>query len=133
MRNSKLSIILNVIIISFVVSIWGCSAKRTYPGPRLPSNQIAILECGEDVAFFTLDGRSPSHETSFNKDEYEILPGKHTIGVRFFHTVGAGRYRTSQFDSNDTLLQLDAIAGAHYIVKFFGGLLPGRFVIERVR
>jgi len=57
----------------------GCGATQFYPGPRLPSGEVALLELG-DLTVYAIDGQPPPKGSRF-----EILPGEHTL--RATHNV----------------------------------------------
>jgi hypothetical protein len=51
----------------------GCGAVKLYPGPRLPRDQVAVLEIG-NVILYSVDGK-PVDTTG----KVEILPGVHDL------------------------------------------------------
>ncbi len=54
----------------------GC-ATATYPGPRRPSDQVAIIE-GRDLYILWIDGM----DVRGRRQRFEVLPGDHQLVVR---------------------------------------------------
>jgi hypothetical protein len=59
-----------------VALVSGC-ATVTYPGPRRPSNQVAIIEA-RDVVVDWIDGI----DVRGKRQRFEVLPGDHQLVVR---------------------------------------------------
>ena len=64
-------------VLAAIVLQGGACAMVTYPGPRLPSDQVAIVE-SRDVAIDELDGL----DVRGKGPTFEVLPGNHTLVVR---------------------------------------------------
>jgi hypothetical protein len=75
------------IIVAIVVQGSAC-VTVTYPGPRRPSDTVAIIE-SRDVAIDAIDGVNLRAEGP----RFEVLPGNHTLLV---HLLALRRYPVSQ-------------------------------------
>jgi hypothetical protein len=51
----------------------GCGAVKMYPGPRLPKDQVAVIEIG-NVLLYSIDGNPVD-----TLGKVEILPGVHDL------------------------------------------------------
>jgi hypothetical protein len=94
----------------------GCTTTVAYPGPRRPAKEVAVLENSE-TAIDVLDGQPFEHLHSQTGARYEVLPGRHAIGVSLFIssvTPGIG----ADIEKSDTMASgcLDAQAGHTYII-----------------
>lgn len=60
-----------------IVGLWlvGCGAIQTYPGPALPSDQVAVLEIG-NVVLYALDGEPVNLG---HQRKLQMLPGEHLL------------------------------------------------------
>ncbi len=97
---------------------------RTYQGPELPSNAIAILGANPNITICSIDGISlgragePSigifSDPFHDKRQIQILPGPHAIGVVF------KAYRAMAIIQSNGLstIQINAIAGHAYYITY---------------
>ena len=109
-RNKVMKIrgVVIIIISSFILLLSGCATYQTYSGPARPGSDIALLKVMGERGWYveTIDGESgdwSSFPYSIPKWA-EILPGDHTVVVRF----------GSRQSSNLQTLTLSAKSGHRY-------------------
>jgi len=91
-----------------------------YPGPRRPGPEVAVLESSE-TSLDMLDGLELHHLTSQDGALYEILPGRHALGVSLFIvTIDPGGPGDVEKSANVAILCFDAQAGHTYVVGHVG-------------
>jgi hypothetical protein len=90
-----------------------------YPGPRRPASEVAVLENAE-TALEMLDGLELRHAHSQDGVRYEVLPGRHALGVSLYVVAvdpGGGDIERS---ANVAILCFDAEPGHSYFVGHVG-------------
>jgi hypothetical protein len=94
-----------------VISLLGCATTRMYPGPSLPPDQVAFIQCLEPgVIFIAIDGQKNNDVNSFIAYRpLEILPGEHTIALLY----GAEGKQSAR----PATVTFTAKAGARYLIK----------------
>jgi hypothetical protein len=98
----------------------GCATTVMYPGPRRPAHEIAVLT-NEDTAIDVLDGQELFHVHSQNAARYEVLPGRHLLGISVFDVkVYPGGYGDIERSPNTIFVCLDAEAGHTYVIGYEG-------------
>ena len=85
----------------------GCTSVM-YPGPRRAAHEVAVLVSSE-TAVDLLDGTRFHHIHRQDGARYEVLPGRHQIGISLFIvTVIPGAYAEVERSPNEIIVCLDA-------------------------
>jgi hypothetical protein len=99
---------------------WTQAPSVMYPGPRRSAPEVAVLENAE-TSLDLLDGVELHHVRSQDGARYEVLPGRHALGVSLFIvTVDPGGPGAVERSANVALLCLDAQAGHTYVIGHEG-------------
>jgi len=103
----------------------GCNAKvlgkfggtdKAYPGAERPAAEIAIFQCGFNLAVLAIDeNRSLTGETG--GCSYSLLPGRHTFRVSIRKSDAAVAGKWVQLD--DQVVEYDLVAGKTYSLHAF--------------
>jgi hypothetical protein len=103
-----------------VTAAVGCTTTVMYPGPRRPAQEVAVLT-NDDTAIDVLDGQEFMHLHSQNNARYEVLPGRHRLGVSVFAvSANPGGYGDIERSPTTIFVCLDAEAGHTYVVGYEG-------------
>ena len=107
------------------VLMLGC-ATVLYDGPRRPSREAVIIETNR-TGLLALDGkRVGDGRPGGRDDEFEILPGRHKLGVALFRSERRN-IGTMMYFKNPVNICLDAQPGRHYVIlpaKVQNGWMP---------
>lgn len=124
---SKFLTVLRICYYLFVFLIMsGCSGPhvhKLYPNSGfvdLPEKQIAILLIAPPIQIDIVDFRNiPSKKGIYSGDShrFELLPGQHTIFVRYWEPTTRGE----RYSNNSIKLTFTALAGHKYRVKHSSG------------
>jgi hypothetical protein len=111
---------LKIFSLAALVSAIGCMTTVMYPGPRRSADEVAVLT-NDDTAIDVLDGQAFRHVHSQNAARYEVLPGRHVLGISIFAvTVNPGGYGDIERSPNTIFVCLDAQAGHTYVIGYEG-------------
>jgi hypothetical protein len=116
-----LSVVIRIATLVPIVVQGSACTTVTYPGPRLPADQVAVVE-GREVAIDAIDGL----EVRGRGTTFEVRPGNHRLLVRLTETTripGAAIAVTRFRYSEATPLCLSAQAKHVYIVENKAGAL----------
>ena len=102
----------------------GCSAKyiQVYDGPKLGTNQVAILKCAPLLNISAVDGNTEYRTYSggglwYRNCDIHFLPGEHTVTFNYFLSYSTGySYHTSS--STPVTLGFNAKAGRIYKIFY---------------
>ncbi|MEE8104309.1 MAG: hypothetical protein V3T86_02105 [Planctomycetota bacterium] len=75
-----------ILLFAFLFLCPACGARRLYPGPERPREEVVRLRPGTGsmdhrLSILEVDGR----EIAIDAGELEVLPGRHTVLVRLTH------------------------------------------------
>jgi hypothetical protein len=98
----------------------GCATTTlTYPGPPRPASEVAVFENSE-TSLDMLDGQTFTHIRSQNGERYDVLPGRHSLGVSLM-IVSSGPYDADvERSSNTAIFCVDARPGHIYVLGHEG-------------
>ena len=92
-----------------VVALAGGCATVTYPGPRRPSSQVAIIE-GRDLLIDWIDGM----DVRGKRQRFEVLPGDHQLVVRLNYVKNYYYFSVRHYAEKPTGLCVIAQPGHYY-------------------
>jgi hypothetical protein len=103
-----------------VALVAGCAKTTvTYPGPRRPAREVAVLENSE-TSLDVIDDRA--YRDMLNSGmRYEVLPGRRMLGVSLFiKSVIPGGDADIERSPNTIFFCIDALPGHKYFVTHVG-------------
>jgi hypothetical protein len=125
MEEKKLKLQVEQIVIGLLLIsiITGCSCSppssgphilKIYDGPELPQNKIAMVTMDMTLDPLLVDGVYPKYpEVNFFPWVLKILPGEHTIQLRFFASGNTGK----TYSTSPQSVTFTAEAGKTYKIK----------------
>ena len=103
----------------------GCASHpvQTFTGPPRPASEIALVSCQPGLAVVAVDDDRSVHGVSSEARPLvlELLPGRHTVTVRFHSVSGTDQVLMSTFtttESESIDLEIHAQAGHAYRLVF---------------
>jgi len=133
-------LLVGVLALAFLITGCGTPYHQLYMGPKLPSNEIALLKGSEPIILRAVDGKYGPNGGIYNartSDQVlykggpphfviELLPGTHTLQVAFKSCMWLDLNRQScMYSKDDRTLTFNAKAGKVYLIQGTGRWLAG--------
>ncbi len=125
---SKIRALSGVASVSVLIWLVGCSGNtiHTYDGDKLPDEQVAILKAKGDIDVVAIDGKPMKKYLVSDLDiDYHLLPGSHTVILRYSGVWAAPKKRDKDSASSAVLIESDllrvdftAVQGATYVFDY---------------
>lgn len=132
------SYILKIVLISLLVYVTGCaSVIKTYSGPELPEQQIAILtcDCGITIGFidWTKIDKRAGCKFYKEKNKFLLLPGVHNISTTYgtYEQMSGGRGYMIFKSVSVADIEFEALAGHQYHIYSGGDVVIISGTIKR--
>lgn len=121
MRNSILALLACVLLISCSIT-----TRRMYEGPDLPRQKVATLTEGDLIQVIGIDDVSvPKKYPGMDIFNFEVLPGEHTLTLRYDPTGGEfigktgfhNTYTGMKYKELEKQITAEFQAGKTYLIK----------------